>query len=160
MSPIRPENRGKYPANWAELRAAVLERARLDFTHAAEHDGKPCCECWGECGHDHLGRCEAPQGAWIYRFKDAPGEFRGAPAPGEDGCHPETPDDCRPRVQVVLTTAHLCQDEACADLEHLRGMCQLCHLSLDRDRHAATRAETRRQAAAAAGQQPLFPEVC
>lgn len=25
--PIRPENRARYPANWAEIRAAVLERA-------------------------------------------------------------------------------------------------------------------------------------
>ena len=25
--PIKPENRGRYPANWKEIRAAILERA-------------------------------------------------------------------------------------------------------------------------------------
>jgi 5-methylcytosine-specific restriction endonuclease McrA len=32
MSPIRPENKGRYPANWKEIRASILERAK----HACE----------------------------------------------------------------------------------------------------------------------------
>lgn len=27
MSPIRPENKGRYPANWKEIRAEILKRA-------------------------------------------------------------------------------------------------------------------------------------
>ena len=38
MSPIRPENRERYPANWRLIRDRILHRAA----------GK--CECLGECG--------------------------------------------------------------------------------------------------------------
>lgn len=38
MTPIRPENRGRYPKDWSEIRIKVLARA------------KNRCECMGECG--------------------------------------------------------------------------------------------------------------
>jgi 5-methylcytosine-specific restriction endonuclease McrA len=38
MSPIRPENRDRYPANWRLIRARILHRAAGQ------------CECMGECG--------------------------------------------------------------------------------------------------------------
>lgn len=44
--PIKDENKGKYPANWKEIRAGILKRAA----------GR--CECTGECGlHTTTGRC-------------------------------------------------------------------------------------------------------
>lgn len=46
--PIRPENRGRYPKDWK----AISERIR--FVRA-----KGQCECTGECGDDHKGRCDA-----------------------------------------------------------------------------------------------------
>lgn len=52
MSPIRPENRGRYPADWA----AISQRIRFERA-------KGRCECDGRCGRpaDHLdqtdGRC-------------------------------------------------------------------------------------------------------
>lgn len=48
MSPIRPEDRHRYPSRdeWARIRTRILERAR----------GR--CECTGRCGHDHGGRCD------------------------------------------------------------------------------------------------------
>lgn len=45
--PIRPENRGRYPANWRDI------SARIRFGRAAFR-----CECFGECGRGtHEGRC-------------------------------------------------------------------------------------------------------
>jgi 5-methylcytosine-specific restriction endonuclease McrA len=50
--PIRPENRDRYPADWREIRAAIIDRAR-PFPGAM-----PQCECRGECGRGtHTGRC-------------------------------------------------------------------------------------------------------
>lgn len=58
--PIRPENRDRYPADWPQLREAVLERA-------SSHTALPRCECLGECGRGtHSGRCPNIQGAGAY----------------------------------------------------------------------------------------------
>lgn len=37
--PIRPENRARYPKNWGEIRAAILERAgnRCEFCGVENH---------------------------------------------------------------------------------------------------------------------------
>ncbi len=43
--PIAAENRDRYPADWLEIRHAILERAGHQ------------CECEGECGRGHLSRC-------------------------------------------------------------------------------------------------------
>jgi len=45
--PIRPENRGRYPANWKQISADIR------FGRAGGR-----CECMGECGRGtHRGRC-------------------------------------------------------------------------------------------------------
>jgi hypothetical protein len=50
--PIRPENRGRYPANWREI------SFRIRFERAGGR-----CECVGECGLEHEGgRCAAEHG--------------------------------------------------------------------------------------------------
>lgn len=74
------------------------------------------CECAGECGRGHEGRCAATDGA----------------------PHPVTGS------RVVLTTAHLNHTPEDCRLENLRHMCQACHLSLDRHHHAANARATRR----------------
>jgi hypothetical protein len=44
-------NYSDYPANWEDIRAEVLERAK-------NADGISQCECLGECGREHKGtRC-------------------------------------------------------------------------------------------------------
>lgn len=48
MSPIRPENRGRYPDEWPAISAHIR--------HIRAEDR---CECDGRCGHDHNGRCTA-----------------------------------------------------------------------------------------------------
>lgn len=58
MSPIRPENRHRYPSNWRQI------SDRIRFERAGGR-----CECRGECGRpDHYldfydGRCRARHGA-------------------------------------------------------------------------------------------------
>lgn len=74
------------------------------------------CECEGECGRiEHLaddGRCFNRHGESAYRTGS----------------------------KVVLTVAHLCHTPECR--EHVKAMCQGCHLHYDRDHHAETRRAT------------------
>ena len=98
--PIRPENRGRYPDDWAMISYRVRHwRATLR------------CECVGECGRGHQGRCAA---------------LDGLP-------HPVTGS------KVVLTVAHLDHTPENCDLANLRAMCQACHLCYDRAHHAETK---------------------
>jgi len=97
-----PMRRSDYPDNWEQLREQVLQR------------GGYRCECQGECGRAHDGgRCRQLHGQRsLFSTK-----------------------------VVVLTTAHFCTDETCDDqtkttrkcgkLEHLKAMCQACHLKFD-----------------------------
>lgn len=103
--PIRPENKDRYPADWPE----ISERIRFGRAQGR-------CECTGECGLNHDGRCQARHGE----------------------PHPIT------ESIVVLTTAHLDDPspENCAD-ENLKAMCQRCHLRLDVAIHRANALRTR-----------------
>ncbi len=96
--PIAPENRGRYPAEWPVISLRIRKERAGDR-----------CECQGECGHDHGGRCPESNGQ----------------------THSITGS------KVVLTVAHLDNTpEHCED-ENLRAMCQRCHLAYDRDHHVA-----------------------
>ncbi|MFC5144258.1 hypothetical protein [Streptomyces aureoversilis] len=54
--PIRPENRDRYPADWAEI------SQRIRFERAGGR-----CECLGECGRGtHDGRCPNVHGSEAY----------------------------------------------------------------------------------------------
>ncbi len=56
MSPIRPENKAKYPGDWTAISLRIKERAGWR------------CECEGECGKHHIddwpesGRCVLKHG--------------------------------------------------------------------------------------------------
>ncbi len=88
-----PIDYSEYPALWPEIRARILKRARER------------CECTGECGRGHEGRCGAKN-----RFPN--------PTTGS---------------RVVLTIAHLDHDHKNHDVtdDRLKAMCQACHLSYD-----------------------------
>ena len=93
------------------------------------------CECEGECGHDHGGRCAA---------------VHNKP-------HPVTGSN------VILTTAHLGtphadgtpgdkHDKMDVRPENLKAMCQRCHLCYDIEEHKHNAAMTRLQKKIATGQ--------
>jgi hypothetical protein len=100
----RATSRRRYPRNWPEISRAIR------FGRAGGR-----CECTGECGAGHAGRCEARHGQ----------------------AHPVTGS------RVVLTTAHRDHTpENCAP-ENLFAACQRCHLAYDRDQHRESAAWTR-----------------
>jgi hypothetical protein len=104
--PISPENAKRYPADW---KTVVVPRIR-------ERSGDRC-ECTGQCGIDHGGRCKA-----INR--------RNNPAT---------------HSIVVLTVMHLDHTpENCCD-ENLLHACQRCHLRYDADHHRLNSEATRRK---------------
>ena len=118
--PIRPENRCRYPKNWA----GISKRIRLERA-------KGRCECEGECGVAHD---EEPifASAWAISCDDT----RCRALHGE--VHPITDS------MVVLTVAHLDQQPENCDDGNLKAMCQRCHNRLDGPhRRAGVRARLR-----------------
>jgi hypothetical protein len=142
-----PTNTREYPSNWKQLREQAMARAR------------GACECTGHCGLAHDGyapaalRCHAPHDRRIIRDPDEKARWWFV----EDAPSQLTRDGCKV-ITVILTTAHLCQDHTCGDLEHLRMMCQLCHLRLDRYQHSRNASATRRKQKEAAGQLTFIKE--
>jgi glyoxylase-like metal-dependent hydrolase (beta-lactamase superfamily II) len=125
----------RYPANWSEIRARILERA------------DDACECRGECGSDHTDpdvlegegdakRCCAPNGRIVVR--------EGARWNLHHGCAlcAGGDPDCRP-TRIVLTVAHLDHNEANNDESNLRALCQRCHFAHDRVDNARRARATR-----------------
>lgn len=111
--PIRPENRARYPDNWPDIRARIRERSGNR------------CECTGQCGVNHNGRCERWHLELLVR-KD------------------------KDNATVILTVAHLNHTpEDCRD-ENLLHACQGCHNRYDAPmRRAGIKARARAQRAAA-----------
>jgi hypothetical protein len=110
----------KYPDNWKDVSKAIrYERA------------KGQCECEGECG--------------LHRTN-----------PGPRRCVELDRTDAQwAGGKVVLTVAHLdavgdvcrCEEETgqlCANPEHLKAMCNRCHLRYDHPKHLKNAAATRR----------------
>lgn len=132
--PIRPENKGRYPANWPEIRSRIAARAG------------GFCE-W----------CRAPNGRMIRRgihngqpvwqetysyFADVFSATDGALVPGAS--FDDT--DFRPKkVKVILTVAHLDHQPENCDEDNLRHLCQRCHNSHDAKHRAAGRRARKEQ---------------
>lgn len=123
--PIRKENVARYPKDWKEI------SARIRFIRA---EGR--CECVGECGLDHAGRCDARHG------------------------HPHPRTTAK---SVTLTTAHLSDPiEDCSDA-NLKAMCEQCHNKMDAPSRLAgrrARKEVDRQAVLAKSAQLAFAVEC
>lgn len=115
-----PADRAKYPKNWKAVSLRVRARAGNR------------CECAGECG--------------LHRTTPGPRrciEVNGGPAKWAKG-------------KVVLTVAHLnadggpCRcDPLCGNDEHLKAMCQRCHLRYDTAMHVRNARRTVRAKKAA-----------
>ena len=95
MSPIRPENRLRYPKNWNEIRTEIVARA------------EDRCECVGECGlHSHTHgpqRCTERNG---FKAKWARGIIVLTVAHLN-----HIPEDCRPEnLKAMCQRCHLRYD--------------------------------------------------
>lgn len=131
--PIRPENKARYPRNWPQIRAGILERA----AHRCE---------WEGCGVKN----------------HAIGYWQGAAfvqicMKGEhDTLDVEAADlaDGFKVIEIVLTVAHLDHTPENCDAENLRAWCQRHHLRYDAKHHVETAAMTRRSRL---GNAELFP---
>jgi hypothetical protein len=139
--PIKPENKGRYPANWKDIRAAILARAG------------DCCE-----------QCKVPNGARIARGAGPfAGTFQRDDAEvydAETGQHIArvrmSEYQVKNMVTIVLTIAHLDhQPENCAP-DNLRALCQMHYLRHDAAHHAETARATRHERKAMGD---LFSEV-
>lgn len=117
--PIRPENKHRYPDNWKEIRAKVLERA-----------GHKCEQC-SVMNHQQVLRAKSTD-VWIYDD----GKLREV-----SSFKHEFPD--WRSVYIVLTIAHLDHIPENCDLSNLRAWCQKCHNSYDAPFRAKNRKERR-----------------
>lgn len=133
--PVRPENRGRYPADWKAISHATKERAG-----------------WRCQGSPAYPKCRVPHGS--IGARDDRGIWRelarlprdATPAEARQ-LHAETQysvgEDTR-LVRIVLTVGHFDHQPENCDPGNLFAWCQRCHLFHDRHHHAATRVRTRR----------------
>lgn len=128
MSPIRPENRDRYPADWP-IRSLLIRR----------HRAKWRCECDGRCGHWHRDENAARIAEQVVR-QGLHIDIDTALTVASDRCAARH-DDPHPVTgsRVILTVAHLDHTPEHSQLGNLMVMCQRCHLHYDRDHHAETR---------------------
>jgi hypothetical protein len=122
--PIKPKNRCKYPADWKQIRARILERA-----------GNRCEQCKAINHQVVIRHTDCYLDADGYVFDSVTGEPRGM---SRDSDFPG-----QRMARIVLTIAHL--DGALVDHTdaNLKALCQACHLRLDRAQHVAAARETR-----------------
>lgn len=95
MSPIRAENRARYPKNWREIRDAIVARAEMR------------CECMGECGLHRTNpgprRCTEEHGAFA--------KWANGPVVLTVAHLNHTPEDCRPEnLKAMCQRCHLRYD--------------------------------------------------
>jgi hypothetical protein len=120
--PIRPENVGRYPAEWGAISWAIRWLRALGQ-----------CECHGECSVPNDKRI-----GWLRLTWADLSAFHGGRCSAVNGeANPVTGST------VVLTVAHLDHTPENVHPANLRAMCQGCHLRYDRDHHAETRRHTR-----------------
>ncbi len=126
--PIKTENKSKYPENWAELRASVMERAGAR------------CEV---CGIPNYAIVEKKTRRIILRHEvmatgvHTPEKLTGAQQYLLQRLH---------WSRIVLTIAHLDHDPTNNDLSNLKAMCQLDHNRYDRQHRDETIAAAKHKA--------------
>lgn len=131
--PIRPEMRERYPDNWPEIRARILQRA----------DDK--CEWCGVENHELGGR--DPSGTFHHAMPLGDNGLRLLwPSPGDWARCSGWSEDLR-IIRIVLTIAHIHDHspENCDD-DNLAALCQRCHNIHDAPMRRAGRIEREREA--------------
>ena len=117
--PIKPENKARYPKDWKQIRAKVLERAdnRCEFCGAKNHSWRN-----NESG--------------VFTFDAMLVESWELV-------------DKQSVTRIVLTIAHLDHTPENCAMENLKALCQRCHLRYDLEHHKRSSYATRRKGKAA-----------
>lgn len=127
--PIKPENRDRYPSNWKEIRATVLERSGHKCEKCKAENHTRVCRGAGDDADTYM-TCEAEV------FDADTGEYLGQKRMSDY--------HVGKMVDIVLTIAHLDHQPENCDMDNLRAWCQRCHLRYDAEHHARNAAITRR----------------
>lgn len=127
--PIKPENRDRYPPDWALIRNRIIARA-----------GNRCEQC--RVGNGWIG------------YRDAAGTFHKVAACGRVSDYQDQHATGWKLFRIVLTVAHLDHVPENCEPENLRAWCQRCHLTYDAAHHAQNARATRHNRRAAGD---LFP---
>jgi 5-methylcytosine-specific restriction endonuclease McrA len=139
--PIKPENKARYPANWKQIREAILERAKHKCEQCKVDNHTRICR-----GVDDDADTYMTHEAEV--FDADTGEYLGRKRMSDY--------HVGKMVDIVLTVAHLDHvPENCDGMEsggpvkpveesNLRAWCQRCHLRYDAAHHAKNAAATRK----------------
>lgn len=128
--PIKPENKIRYPKDWKQIRADILERAAN------------CCETCKVPNHSFVERGTGKD-AGTYKneegkvFCSESGEYLGMARISEY--------HAKSFVKIVLTIAHMDHTPENCDPSNLKALCQSCHLKYDAEHHRKNAARTRRK---------------
>ena len=120
MSPIKPENRDKYPPDWLKISLRVRAEA-----------GQRCEEC------------RLCNGAVGYRHRDGR-FFRALPRVDRSIALRMLRDLNGPKAKltkIVLTVHHIDGNPSNCDRSNLIALCQRCHLAADRKLRKARKLE-------------------
>ncbi len=109
-----PCDYSKYPDNWKQIRAAILDRANN------------CCEF---CGVEN----------YAFGIRDKHGTFEQI----DEGSADDRSLDGEKVIKIVLTVAHMNHDITDSRSENLRALCQRCHLTYDAKHHSKNASHTR-----------------
>lgn len=126
--PIKPENRGRYPADWSDIRSIVLMRAGHKCEKCKAPNREPIARGGGKDAGTYMD-------SEAYVYDDETGERLGQWKMSEYNVDR--------MVTIVLTIAHLDHTPENCDPANLRAWCQKCHLAYDAEHHAATARATR-----------------
>lgn len=127
--PIKPENRARYPKNWKQIRAAILERA-----------GNKCERCGAPNGEI----IERGTGPCILTYKLNNGKVYDENTGEYLGLSRHSEYYALKIVKIVLTIAHLDHQPENNISSNLAAYCQKCHLRYDSVHHRQTAYKTRR----------------
>lgn len=133
--PIKPENKGRYPADWDDISLAAKQRAGWKCVHEGCTARQYAVGMWLEQGvRFNWYELVAPAETYAQARQNAAEESY---AHNGDG------PGCSKVIVIVLTTAHLDHNpENCAP-ENLAPMCQRHHLAYDQKHHNQTGYMTR-----------------
>lgn len=137
--PIKPENRARYPKDWAEISRSAKERA-----------GWKCQHLGCSARQYSVGIWHRPDGGahqWAEQY-EPPATYREAVKVAAEAYWEVQHVGGDKLTIIVLTVAHLNhQPEDCRP-ENLAVLCQRHHLAYDHDHHRANAQATRRAKAA------------